>query len=61
MTRLSIVLFSIVSTTLMGVFIIVVLVLGLDTLMPILLAAALGFLVAMPASWILAKMISAAA
>jgi predicted PurR-regulated permease PerM len=61
MTRLSIVLFSIVSTTLMGVFIIVVLVLGLDTLMPILLAAALGFLVAMPASWILAKVISAAA
>lgn len=61
MTRLSLVLFSIVSTTLMGVFIVVALVLGLDTLQPIVAAAALGFLAAIPASWVLARMIAAAA
>lgn len=61
MTRLSLVLFSIVSTTLMGVFIVVALVLGFDTLHPIVVAAALGFVAAAPASWVLAKMIAAAA
>ena len=61
MTRLSLVLFSIGSTTLMGIFIVVALVLGLDTLQPIVVAAVLGFLAAVPASWVLAKMIAAAA
>ena len=61
MTRLSMLLFSIVSTTLMGVFIVVALVLGFDTLAPIVGAAAAGFVVAMPASWVLARMIAAAA
>jgi predicted PurR-regulated permease PerM len=61
MTRLSMLLFSIVSTTLMGMFIVVALVLGYDTLTPIIVAAAAGFVAAVPASWMLARMIAAAA
>ena len=57
MTRLTMLLFSIVSTALMGTFIIVALVTGYDTLQPILIAAAAGFVVALPASWFVAKQI----
>ena len=58
MTRLTMLLFSIVSTALMGTFIIVALVTGHDTLQPILIAAAAGFVVALPASWFVAKQIA---
>lgn len=58
MTRLTMLLFSIVSTTLMGVLIVAALVSGLDTLRPILIAAAVGFVVAIPVSWQIAKAIS---
>jgi len=58
MTRLTLVLFSIISTTLMGVAIIVALTTGNDTLQPIIIAAVIGFVVAIPASWIVAKQIS---
>lgn len=55
MTRLMMILFSMASTTLMGVGIVIALTLGLDTLKPILIAAALGFLLAIPVSWIVAR------
>lgn len=55
MTRLTMILFSIVSTTLMGVGIVVVLVTGHDTMLPILIAAALGSTLALPVSWLIAK------
>ncbi len=57
MTRLMMILFSMISTTMMGVFIVVALTIGKDTLQPILIAAALGFVLAVPVSWFVAKQI----
>lgn len=58
MTRLMLILFSIISTTLMGTGIVVALTLGMDTLNPILIAAALGFVLAIPVSWLVARQIA---
>lgn len=58
MTRLTMLLFSIVSTSLMGVLIVAALVTGNDTLRPILIAAGIGFVLAIPVSWQIAKAIS---
>ena len=55
MTRLMAVLFSIISTSLMGVAIIVALTTGNDTLEPIVIAAAVGFVAAIPVSWFVAR------
>ena len=57
MLRLASILFSLISTTLMGPAVIVALTMGWDTLTPILIAAALGFVVALPISWFVAKQI----
>ncbi len=53
--RLTMILFSMISTTLMGVGIIVALTTGNDTLTPILIAAAIGFVLALPVSWLVAR------
>ncbi|PHQ98162.1 MAG: CTP synthetase [Marinosulfonomonas sp.] len=58
MFRLASILFSMVSATLAGIAIVVVLVLGYDTLNPILIAAAVGFIAAIPVTWVLAKKIA---
>ncbi|MBL8561307.1 MAG: CTP synthetase [Gemmobacter sp.] len=58
MTRLMMILFSMASTTLMGVGIVVALVTGHDTPQAILAAAAVGFLAALPASWFVARQIA---
>lgn len=58
MTRLMMLLFSMVSTTLMGVGIVIALVSGHDTLQPILIAAAVGFVLALPVSWYIAKQLA---
>jgi uncharacterized membrane protein (Fun14 family) len=55
MSRLMMILFSMISTTLMGIGIVIVLVAGYATLQPILIAAAVGFVVALPVSWVVAK------
>lgn len=55
MTRLMMILFSMISTTLMGVLIVVALTTGYDTLNPILIAAAIGFVLAIPVSWWVAQ------
>lgn len=55
MTRLMMTLFSMVATTLMGIFVVAALVTGYDTLQPILIAAAVGFVLAIPASWAIAR------
>jgi hypothetical protein len=55
MSRLMMVIYSMASVTLAGSFIVVALVTGYDTLQPILVAAALGFVVALPISWAVAK------
>lgn len=57
MTRLMMIIFSIASTTLMGVGIVVSLTMGYDTLQPILIAAAVGLVAALPASWFVARQI----
>jgi predicted PurR-regulated permease PerM len=58
MTRLMMILFSMISTTLMGVGMVVALVLGYDTLNPLLVAIAIGFVASIPASWFVAKQIT---
>lgn len=58
MTRLAGILFSLISTTLMGVAVVVALTIGKDTLQPILIAAAIGFVLSIPITWIVAKKIT---
>ncbi len=55
MMRLASILYSLISTTLAGSFIIAALVMGYDTLQPILLVAAAGFIAALPVTWFVAK------
>lgn len=57
MTRLMLIIFSMASTTLMGVGIVAALTMGQDTLQPILIAAAIGFIAAIPVGWFVAKQI----
>ncbi|NVO28298.1 CTP synthetase [Donghicola sp. C2-DW-16] len=57
MLRLALTLFSLISTTLMGTGVVLVLTMGMDTLTPILGAAVAGFLIALPISWFVAKQI----
>ncbi len=57
MLRLASILFSMVATTLAGIAVMAVLVMGYDTLQPILIAAAVGFSLAIPVTWIVTKMI----
>lgn len=59
MMRLAQILYSLIGTTLAGSLIIVALVMGYTTLQPILIAAAAGFVVALPATWLIAKAIMA--
>ena len=55
MIRLASILYSLIGTTLAGSAIVVALVMGFDDLQPILVAAALGALAALPAAWFVAK------
>lgn len=55
MNRLMMIIFSMASTALMGAFIVAALTMGKDTLQPILIAAALGFVVAIPVSYLVTK------
>ncbi|WP_417259540.1 CTP synthetase [Celeribacter sp.] len=57
MNRLAGILFSLIATTLMGVGVVVALTIGMDTLKPILTAAAIGFVVAIPVTWVISKKI----
>lgn len=58
MTRLTMILYSMIGTTLAGSAIVVALVTGNDTLQPILMAAAAGAVVALPVSWWVAKQLA---
>lgn len=55
MARLFTILFSMIATTLMGVGIIAVLTMGMDTWKPIVLAAAAGFVVSIPVTWLVSR------
>ena len=58
MFRIAMLLFSMISTTLAGSAIVVSLTLGYDTLQPILVAAAIGFLLSVPVTWFVAQRIA---
>ena len=58
MTRLTALLFSIIAPSLMGVAVIIALTTGQDTLYPILIAAAFGFVCAVPVSWLVARQLT---
>jgi hypothetical protein len=58
MFRLASVLFSIIAPTLAGIGVVVALASGNDTLQPILIGAAVGTILAIPATWLVAKKIS---
>jgi zinc transporter ZupT len=52
-------LYSMVGTTLAGIFIVVALTMGYTTLMPIIYAAIAGFVIAVPVVWVVANKIRA--
>ncbi|OIQ66773.1 hypothetical protein GALL_516530 [mine drainage metagenome] len=58
MTRLTMLLFSIIATSLMGILIVAALVAGYTTAVPIEIAAGLGFVLGFPVSWMVAKAIA---
>jgi len=58
MFRLAQILYSIIGTTLAGIGVIAALTLGMDTLMPILVSAAIGAVIAIPATYFVAKAIT---
>jgi len=55
MFRLASILYSLISSTLAGIFFIAVLTVGYDTLYPILIAVAAGFVMALPVSYFVSK------
>jgi len=55
MLRLASILYSLIGTTVAGTLVIAALTMGYDTLQPILIAAAVGFLVAVPVTWLVTK------
>ncbi|WP_121630740.1 hypothetical protein [Tropicibacter alexandrii] len=57
MFRLASILYSLISTSLAGTGVIAVLAAGYGTLIPILAAAAAGFVLALPVSWYVARQI----
>ncbi|NHX27743.1 CTP synthetase [Escherichia coli] len=55
MLHLAKLLYSLISTTLAGTAVIAALVTGHGTLVPILIAAAIGFVVAVPVTWVVVR------
>lgn len=55
MLRLASILYSLIGTTLAGTLVIASLTMGFITLQPILIAAAVGFISALPVTWLVAK------
>lgn len=55
MLSLMMTLFSTIATTTMGIAVVIALTMGLDTWQPLVAAAVLGFIVAVPVSWLVAK------
>lgn len=58
--RVFLLLLPVIATTLAGTAVVVALVSGLDTLRPILIAAAAGGLVGLPVTWVIARKVAAA-
>lgn len=60
MTRLFLLILSIAGATCAGIGVVVALTIGQDTLQPILISAALGLMVGVAASWVIARRLIAA-
>jgi predicted PurR-regulated permease PerM len=58
MTRLFMILFSVIATSMMGAAIVAALTTGYDTLIPILVAAGIGFVAAIPVTWMVTKQLA---
>lgn len=58
MTRLMLMIFSMVATTLMGIGVVIALTTGFTTLQPILLAATAGLVLAVPVAWAIARQLA---
>lgn len=58
MTRLTLIVFIFVATTLAGIAVVAALATGMDTAQPIIIAAAIGFVLGIPASWYIARKIA---
>lgn len=58
MSRLFMILYSMIGTTLAGSFMVVALTLGLDTLKPVVLSAVAGAVVAIPVAWLVARQLA---
>ena len=57
MTRLAGMLFSLIAPTLAGTFMVAALTMGYDTLQPLLIAAGVGAVIAIPATYFISKAI----
>lgn len=55
MVRLALILHLFIGSTLAGSAVVAALTMGLDTLQPILVAAALGFVLSVPVTWLVAR------
>jgi predicted PurR-regulated permease PerM len=56
--RIAMILFSMIATTLAGTAMVVALTIGQDTLVPLVTAAATGFVAAIPVTWLVARQIA---
>lgn len=57
MLRLAVMLYAFIGTTVAGILVVAALTAGYDTLVPIVIAAAVGAVLALPASWFVARAI----
>lgn len=55
MLRLALILYALIGTTLAGSAMVVALTMGYDTTNPVIISAAIGAVVAIPVSWLVAK------
>lgn len=58
MTRVALAIFSVIATTLMGIGIVAVLTMGYVTAQAIIAAAVVGFVLALPVTWMVARSIT---
>lgn len=59
MIRLTLLLFTFIGATLAGSAMVAALTMGYDTLVPLVVAAAIGFVAAVPVAWYVARKLSA--
>ena len=55
MLRLASILYSMISTTVAGTLVIAALTMGYDTMQPVVAVAVVGFIVALPITWLVTK------